>query len=165
MAEGLSQHPLAPEEFVTELKKLKDSLISDDESSATGFDLRLIGRRDPRSNNSWLHNSYRMVKGKKRCLALIHPQDAASRMLEDGDTAVVSSRVGTIRIPIAYSEDMMPGVISIPHGWGHQMDGVELSVAKQHAGVNTNILTDETFLDSVSGNAALNGIPVSVKAC
>lgn len=154
---------LAPEEFVTGLKKLKDSLMSDDdESSATGFDLRLIGRRDPRTNNSWLHNSYRMVKGKNRCLALIHPLDAASRLLEDGDMAVVSSRVGSIKIPVALSDDMMPGVISIPHGWGHQMDGVELRVAKQHAGVNTNILTDETFLDSLSGNAVLNGIPVSV---
>jgi anaerobic selenocysteine-containing dehydrogenase len=70
--------------------------------------------------------------------------------------------VGSIRIPVAFSDEMMPGVISIPHGWGHQMDGVELSVASEHAGVNTNILTDDYFLDSVSGNAALNGIPVSL---
>jgi anaerobic selenocysteine-containing dehydrogenase len=154
---------LAPAEFVADLLKLKDSLTADGtESSTSKFDLSLIGRRDPRTNNSWLHNSYRMVKGKKRCLAMIHPQDAASRMLEDGDMAVVSSRAGSIKIPVAISADMMPGVISIPHGWGHQMDGVELSVASQHAGVNTNILTDETFLDSLSGNAALNGVPVSL---
>jgi anaerobic selenocysteine-containing dehydrogenase len=154
---------LAPAEFVADLVKLKDSLATDRaESGRSEFDLRLIGRRDPRTNNSWLHNSYRMVKGKKRCLAMIHPQDAASRMLEDGDMAVVSSRAGSIKIPVAISADMMPGVISIPHGWGHQMDGIELSVASQHAGVNTNILTDETFLDSLSGNAALNGVPVSL---
>jgi anaerobic selenocysteine-containing dehydrogenase len=154
---------LAPAEFVADLVKQKDSLTADvAESSTSDFDLRLIGRRDPRTNNSWLHNSYRMVKGKPRCLALIHPQDAASRMLEDGDMAVVSSRAGSIKIPVAISADMMPGVISIPHGWGHQMDGIELSVASQHAGVNTNILTDETFLDSLSGNAALNGVPVSL---
>jgi anaerobic selenocysteine-containing dehydrogenase len=103
-----------------------------------------------------------MVKGKKRCLALIHPQDAESRQLKDGDMALVSSRVGTIRIPVAFSDQMMRGVISIPHGWGHKMNGTELSIASLHPGVNTNILTDDHFLDSVSGNAALNGIPVSI---
>lgn len=155
---------LAPEECVTDLNKLSASLPADNLTANTSrFDLRLIGRRDPRTNNSWLHNSYRMVKGKKRCLALIHPQDAESRKLQDGDMAVVSSRVGTIRIPIALSEDMMPGVISIPHGWGHQVDGINLSVASEHAGVNTNILTDDYFLDSLSGNAALNGVPVSIR--
>ena len=154
---------LAPAEFVAELQKLKEKLNSDDsQSSTSAFDLRLIGRRDPRTNNSWLHNSYRMVKGKQRCLALVHPQDADSRDLKDGDMAMVRSRVGTIKIPVAVSDVMMPGVISIPHGWGHQMDGVKLSVASQHGGVNTNILTDETFLDSLSGNAALNGVPVSL---
>lgn len=154
---------LAPQEFVSELKKLNISLLTNDAASTTsGFDLQLIGRRDPRTNNSWLHNSYRMVKGKKRCLALIHPQDAEIRKLGDGDMALISSRVGSIRIPVAFSDEMMPGVISIPHGWGHQMDGVELSVASKHAGVNTNILTDDYFLDSVSGNVALNGVPVSL---
>ena len=155
---------LAPEEFVSDLKRLSADPAADDRlSESPGFDLRLIGRRDPRTNNSWLHNSHRMVKGKQRCLALIHPDDAASRNLENGDMALVSSRVGSIRIPVDISEDMMPGVISIPHGWGHQMEGVKLSVARQHAGVNTNILTDDQFLDSVSGNAALNGVPVSVR--
>jgi anaerobic selenocysteine-containing dehydrogenase len=154
---------LAPEEFVSDLKKMFARLLVDDTASKSScFDLQLIGRRDPRSNNSWFHNSYRMVKGKKRCLALIHPQDAESRQLKDGDMALVSSRVGTIRIPVAFSDQMMRGVISIPHGWGHQMDGAELSIASLHPGVNTNILTDDHFLDSVSGNAALNGIPVSV---
>ena len=109
-----------------------------------------------------MHNSYRLVKGKKRCLALIHPEDAESRQLRDGDMAMVKSRVGTIRIPVAVSDQMMPGVISIPHGWGHEGDGVALRIAQQHAGVNTNILTDEQFLDTVSGNAALNGVAVSL---
>jgi anaerobic selenocysteine-containing dehydrogenase len=154
---------LAPDEFVSDLKDLSTDLAADGgHSEPSGYDLRLIGRRDPRTNNSWLHNSYRMVKGKQRCLALIHPDDAAPRKLENGNVARVSSRVGSIRIPIAISEDMMPGVISIPLGWGHQMEGVKLGVAKQHAGVNTNILTDDQFLDSVSGNAVLNGVPVSV---
>jgi anaerobic selenocysteine-containing dehydrogenase len=154
---------LVPEECLVDLQKLDKTVLANATiSKASGFDLRLIGRRDPRTNNSWLHNSYRMVKGKKRCLALIHPQDAKSRNLQDGDIALVNSRVGAIRIPVSLSDEMMPGVISIPHGWGHQVDGVELSVASEHAGVNTNILTDDYFLDSLSGNAALNGVPVSL---
>jgi len=154
---------LAPEECVSKLKKLNESLLAENTAAkATGFDLQLIGRRDPRTNNSWLHNSYRMVKGKERCVALVHPSDAVSRKLLDGDMAVVNSRVGTIRIPITISDEIMPGVISIPHGWGHSVDGIELNIAKKHAGVNTNILTDDYFLDSVSGNAALNGVAVSL---
>jgi len=155
---------LAPPEFVSDLEKLNGCLPLDDAASNTsGFDLLLIGRRDPRTNNSWLHNSYRMVKGKQRCLALVNPQDARSRNIHDGDMALVSSRVGAIRIPVALSDEMMPGVISIPHGWGHQMEGAKLKVAREHAGVNTNILTDDRFLDTISGNAALNGVPVSLR--
>jgi len=151
---------LAPEECVAGLTKLSESMPAD--CTSLEYDLQLIGRRDPRTNNSWLHNSQRMVKGKQRCLVLIHPQDAAARNLHDGDMAVVRSRVGVIKIPVCVSEEMMPGVISIPHGWGHQMDGIQLKIAAEHAGVNTNILTDDYFLDSVSGNTALNGVPVSL---
>jgi anaerobic selenocysteine-containing dehydrogenase len=102
------------------------------------------------------------VKGKPRCLAFVHPDDAQSRGLADGDKVMVRSRVGTISIPVALTDEMMPGVISIPHGWGHDMPGAKLSIAKDHAGVNTNILTDDHFLDSLSGNAALNGVPVTI---
>ena len=154
---------LAPGLCLDGIKALQDKLAPNDQLfNSTEFDLQLIGRRDPRTNNSWLHNSYRMVKGKKRCLALVHPQDAESRGIKDGDLVKVSSRVGAIRILVALSTEMMPGVISIPHGWGHQVDGVRLSVARRHAGVNTNILTDEHFLDTLSGNAALNGVPVAL---
>ena len=154
---------LAPETFVSELEKLADVFAVDTSApEQSRFDLQLIGRRDPRTNNSWFHNSHRMVKGKDRCLALIHPQDAGSRNLSNGDLAKVSSRVGSISIQVAISDEMKPGVISIPHGWGHQLDGIRLGIAQQHAGVNTNILTDDRFLDSLSGNAALNGVPVSI---
>ena len=154
---------LAPRECLDNFKELEQNLATTNhDSGSAGFDLRLIGRRDPRTNNSWMHNSFRLVKGKPRCLALVHPQDAESRGINDGDLVKVTSRVGAIRIPVALSEEMMPGVISIPHGWGHRMDGVKLEVARQHAGVNTNILTDECFLDSLSGNAALNGVPVAL---
>ncbi len=126
---------LAPEAFVSELKKLADVFAVDTAGSEqAGFDLQLIGRRDPRTNNSWFHNSHRMVKGKNRCLALIHPQDAETRQLFDGDMARVSSRVGSISIPVAISDEMKPGVISIPHGWGHQVDGIKLGIAQAACG-------------------------------
>jgi len=154
---------IAPAECLADMAEVNRVLLGDESASAaTEFDLLLIGRRDPRTNNSWLHNSYRMVKGKARCLAFINPLDAQSRGIRNGDDITVRSRVGSIKIPVTLTEDMMPGVISIPHGWGHDMKGVNLSVAQEHAGVNTNILTDEAFLDSLSGNAALNGVPVSI---
>jgi len=153
---------LAPDEFLSALGKPAEFIAGYEAVPETEFNLLLIGRRDPRTNNSWLHNSHRMVKGKNRCLALVHPQDAQRRHILNGDVALVSSRVGSIRIPITISDEMNPGVISIPHGWGHLVEGSKLDVAQKHAGVNTNILTDDLFLDSVSGNAALNGVPVSL---
>lgn len=157
---------LNPDEFVENLKSVL-SVLEMQYGEPTGadvseFDLRLIGRRDPRTNNSWLHNSQRLVKGRNRCVALVHPDDARARKLEDGDIALVKSRVGSIAIPVSVSREMMQGVISIPHGWGHDAAGIRMGIASRHAGVNTNILTDERFLDSVSANAALNGVPVSL---
>ncbi len=155
---------LAPEEFIKDLDRLNHQFLDNQlgKDNKNEFDLLLIGRRDPRTNNSWLHNSLRMVKGKNRCLAMVHPKDAELRNIKDGELVHIKSRVGGINIPVSLTEEMMPGVISIPHGWGHQMEGVELSVAKQHPGVNTNILTDDQLLDKISGNAALNGVPISL---
>jgi anaerobic selenocysteine-containing dehydrogenase len=154
---------LAPAIFLEDCKHLATYFEAAKHTpDAAEFDLLLIGRRDPRSNNSWMHNSHRLVKGKNRCVALIHPDDAASRGLKDGDMVRVSSRVGSIRIPATISDEMKPGVISIPHGWGHTAAGINLGVAEQHAGVNANLLTDHEFLDTVSGNAALNGLRVSL---
>jgi anaerobic selenocysteine-containing dehydrogenase len=126
--------------------------------------LRLIGRRHLRSNNSWMHNAERLVKGKGRCQLLMHPQDAASRGLVDGIKAQVKSRVGALEVEVQLTPDMMPGVVSLPHGWGHAREGVNLRVAKAHAGVSLNDLTDDRFLDPVSGNASLSGVEVSVEA-
>jgi len=154
---------LAPAAFLEDCKNLAAYLDAEIRSPDTPeFDLQLIGRRDPRSNNSWMHNSHRLVKGKNRCVALVHPDDAASRELQDGDMARVSSRIGSVRIPIAISDEMKSGVISIPHGWGHAAAGINLGIAQQHAGVNSNLLTDHAFLDTLSGNAALNGVRVSL---
>jgi anaerobic selenocysteine-containing dehydrogenase len=123
----------------------------------------LIGRRDLRSNNSWMHNVSVLVKGKPRCTAQLHPDDAAALGLADGEDAVVRSRVGEVRVPVEVTDGIRPGVVSIPHGWGHDLDGVQLTVASAHAGVNSNVLADERLFDPISGNAVLNGIPVDVR--
>ena len=124
----------------------------------------LVGRRDLRSNNSWMHNVEVLVKGRPRCTAHLHPDDAAALGLVDGDDAIVRSRVGEVRVPVEVTDAIRPGVVSIPHGWGHDLDGVQLAVARRHPGVNSNLLADETLFDPLSGNAVLNGIPVSVEA-
>ncbi len=125
--------------------------------------LRLIGRRHVRSNNSWLHNSKRLLKGPERCTAMIHPDDAAARGIGDGDIVRVASRVGAVEIVAEVSDDIMPGVISIPHGYGHGREGVELSVAGAKPGVSINDLTDPEAMEPVTGNAVLNGTPVTVE--
>jgi anaerobic selenocysteine-containing dehydrogenase len=102
------------------------------------------------------------VKGKPRCTAHVHPGDAERLGLADGESAVVRSRAGEIVVPVEVTEDIMPGVVSIPHGWGHDLPGMALGVAADHAGTNTNVLADELLLDAVSGTAVLNGIPVEL---
>jgi anaerobic selenocysteine-containing dehydrogenase len=128
--------------------------------------LVLIGRRQTRSNNSWMHNSRRLVKGRPRCTLLIHPDDARARGLGDGDLARVTSRTGTIEAPVEITDAVMPGVVSLPHGWGHGRKGVRLAVAVQHAGTSVNDITDDHRVDALTGTAALSGVPVDVvSAC
>jgi anaerobic selenocysteine-containing dehydrogenase len=122
----------------------------------------LIGRRQLRSNNSWMHNVNVLVKGKPRCTLHVHPDDAASLGLADGGAAVVRSRANAVTVPVEVTDGIMRGVVSIPHGWGHDLPGVELGVARANAGVNSNLLGDEELFDPLSGNAVLNGIPVTV---
>lgn len=165
--------PSLPERLFTSDKRVRadiPELIADVERARSllapkaAGGLRLIGRRHIRSNNSWMHNSERLVKGKDRCLLLMHPDDAAARGLSDRAAARVRTRVGEVRAEVSVSDEMMPGVVSLPHGWGHTRDGTRLRVAEAHAGVSLNDLTDDQFLDPVSGNAALNGVEVSVEA-
>lgn len=127
-------------------------------------ELLLIGRRHVRSNNSWMHNYHRLVKGKPRHQLLMHPDDLHSRGLSDGQRVRVSSRVGAIEVEVLGSADMMPGVVSLPHGWGHARPGVQMEIARSQPGASANDLTDERHFDAVSGNAALNGVPVQVVA-
>ncbi|GAA6151245.1 molybdopterin-dependent oxidoreductase [Pseudoteredinibacter isoporae] len=127
--------------------------------------LLLIGRRHVRDCNSWMHNSHRLTKGKDRWQLYMHPDDLIARGINDGDTVSIQSRVGQLNVAVKATDEMMPGVVSIPHGWGHNSrKGVKMSIANEQAGVNCNDLTDEKFYDQVSGNAALNGVPVEVKA-
>ena len=95
----------------------------------------------------------------------IHPEDAAELGLKPGELARVSSAVGEISIPVEITDDIMKGVVSIPHGWGHDLPGISMNVAQNHPGVNSNILADESRMDTLSGNAVLNGIPVSIACC
>lgn len=165
--------PCLPQRLFTANKRIRcdvPELIAEVERAraliATAADtgLRLIGRRHLRSNNSWMHNAERLVKGKDRCLLLMHPQDAAARGLAEGKVARLRTRVGMLETTVHLSEEMMPGVVSLPHGWGHGREGVQLRVARAHAGVSLNDLTDERCLDPLSGTAALNGIEVSVES-
>lgn len=125
-------------------------------------DLVLVSRRHLRSNNSWLHNVESLVRGRDRCTLLIHPADAARCGIADGQVARVSSEAGSIEVTAEVSDEMMPGVVSLPHGWGHDVPGTRQSVARAHAGVNNNVLAPGRFIDPVSNNAAVNGIPVAV---
>ncbi|MGY5331420.1 molybdopterin oxidoreductase family protein [Pseudomonas protegens] len=127
-------------------------------------ELLLIGRRHVRSNNSWMHNYHRLVKGKPRHQLLMHPQDLAHRGLQDGQRVRISSRVGAVEVEVLASAEMMPGVVSLPHGWGHGRPGVQMNIATEQPGCSANDLTDERQLDVLSGNAALNGVPVRVQA-
>jgi anaerobic selenocysteine-containing dehydrogenase len=124
--------------------------------------LQLIGRRDVRSNNSWMHNYARLVKGPPRHRLWMHPDDLARHGLQNGGRARVRSRIGELAVEVEANEQMMRGVVSLPHGWGHHRPGVRMHTASAHAGVSCNDLTDEAFLD-FTGTAALNGVAVTVE--
>ena len=151
---------LAPELYLSDLPRL---LTTADSANAEDFEFLLIGRRHVRSNNSWMHNYLRLVKGKPRWHLLMNPQDLSRHDIKDGSTVSVQSRTGSVTTVVEASEDIMPGVVCLPHGWGQQDKNVRLSVASQQGGANYNRLTDASFIDRLSGNAALNAVPVSVE--
>ncbi|WP_433715748.1 molybdopterin dinucleotide binding domain-containing protein [Nocardia sp. CA-084685] len=155
---------LAPDDFVTAARKLVDDARRGDAltAPADGYDLKLIGRRHLRSNNSWLHNVPSMVKGRDRCTALMHPADAAERALTDGSRVAVTSRTGSIVVTLEVSDEIRRGTIAIPHGWGHREPGVGWQVAASLPGANVNLLHDPSVTDTFSGNAAVNNTWVTV---
>jgi anaerobic selenocysteine-containing dehydrogenase len=148
---------LAPEPLVADVARLHDELARERNGGIV-----LVGRRDLRSNNSWMHNLPLLVSGPARCTVHVNPADAARLGLIDGEPARVRSRAGEIEVPVEVTEDVMPGVVSIPHGWGHDAPRAALSVARKHAGANSNVLADEQLLEPLSGTAVLNGIPVEL---
>jgi hypothetical protein len=155
-ADGLID--LAPPDIVADVKRLAASL--DREAPA----VVLIGRRHLRSNNSWMHNLVPLIKGRERCTLLVHPDDAARYRLRDGGRARVTSRVGEVVAAVEVSDEVMPGVVSLPHGFGHDRPGTRLQVAELHPGVNVNLVSDDAAIDAPSGNAAFNGVAVSLAA-
>ena len=150
---------IAPEVF---LREARNRLLAEADGGAADG-LVLIGRRQARSNNSWMHNSPRLVTGPPRCTLLIHPDDAASRELASGDLAELGSETGAVTVPVEVTDVVRPGVVSLPHGWGHHREGVRLGVARAHAGASANDVTSDRHLDTLSGNAAFNGLPVTVR--
>lgn len=154
---------LAPDVLVEDVERVKAKFFDDPPAHRNG-ELLLIGRRQLRSNNSWMHNSQRLLRGKPQCTILMHPRDAAQRQLKPGQNVSVRSRVGSVVVPIEISAEMMPGVLSIPHGWGHDRLGIQIEVAQQHAGESINDVTDDLAIDALCGTAAFNGTWVEVEA-
>jgi anaerobic selenocysteine-containing dehydrogenase len=148
---------LAPEPAVADVERLRDSL-----QNHRNGGLVLVGRRQLRSNNSWMHNLPVLVKGKARCTLQVHPDDAERHGLINGEPAELRSRAGAVTASVEVTDTVMPGVCSLPHGWGHDVAGTEQRVASAHAGTNSNVVADELCVDVLSGNAVLNGIPVEL---
>jgi anaerobic selenocysteine-containing dehydrogenase len=149
---------LAPQYLLDDLPRLAERLRRDP------TELVLVSRRHLRSCNSWLHNVPALMKGKDRCTLLIHTHDASAIKVAEGDVVTVTSAGGSIEVPVEITDAIKPGVVSMPHGWGHGLPGTRMSVANGSPGVNTNVLSPPDFLDEPSGNGALNGIPVTVTA-
>lgn len=149
---------LAPRRYLQDLERLHEQL-----AQPVADDLLLIGRRHVRSNNSWMHNSQRLVKGKDRCTLMIHPKDASRLGLQAGDSAQIVAETRKIVLPIDITEDLMPGVVSIPHGWGHDRQGTGQSVASAHAGASINDVLSDEQIDPLVGTSVLNGQAVTVK--
>jgi anaerobic selenocysteine-containing dehydrogenase len=152
---------LAPEALIADVPRLLDSI---DEFTKNRF--VLVGRRHLKTNNSWMHNIQVLVKGNVRCSLQMHTDDAKSLDLlgQSGDEVFVSvtSRVGSVVVPVEITDDIRPGVVSLPHGWGHDYAGTKMHVAESLSGVNSNILSDHEAMDPLSGTSVLNGIPVSI---
>jgi anaerobic selenocysteine-containing dehydrogenase len=150
---------LVHELLVKDVARLRRALYR----SAERDGMVLIGRRQLRNMNSWLHNLAVLARGRNRCTLLVHPQDAARLGLRDGGYARVRSRVGEVCPEVEVTDEMMPGVVSLPHGFGHTDADIRLSVARrEQPGVNANQLADELLLDEPSGTSVLNGLPVEV---
>ena len=154
---------LAPPILIKDLKRLNQQFNVWKKEKNADFPFYLIGRRHLRSNNSWMHNSSRLVKGKERCTLLVNTSDALKLDLKDHQKVSVTSNVGTINIPVETSDEMMQGVVSIPHGWGHHYENIKMEVSQNNAGVSINDLTDAMKIDELTGNADFSGTKVRIE--
>jgi len=150
---------LAPAALLADLGHV-DAALDAQQSAATG--LLLIGRRDTRSGNSWMHNLPVLAKGPERCTLLVNPADAARLGLVDGGQGRLRTATGELLARVELSAEMMAGVVSLPHGWGHDLPGAQLGLARERPGVNLNALLDDAARDPLSGNAVLSGVPVAL---
>ena len=150
---------LLPQEMLGDVERLSQTV----EETPGPNELLLVGRRHLRSKNSWLHNIPQLVRGRNRSSLWLHSVDAAAVCLRTGDLARIVSRVGSVIAEVAVTDDVMPGVCSLPHGWGNGGPGTRMAVGDQHPGVNANALTDEARLDVLSGTIAANGVPVKIE--
>jgi len=161
---------LAPQAFVDDLARVDAALAAGTSPASQGSDedghaMIVIGRRDLRSNNSWMHNLHTLAKGPERCLALLHPQDGAAAGVADGALATLIGHDGrSVTVRVKYSDDLRPGVVSLPHGWGHDLPGTRLGIAGERPGANLNVLLDEQARDPLSGTSVLSGVPVRLRA-
>ncbi len=155
---------LAPDSLLKDLKRLHDKYNSWKNENNKDYPYFLIGRRHLRSNNSWMHNSSRLVKGKNRCTLLINTNDANKLNLTNRQKVSVSSNVGSINIQLETSDEMMEGVVSIPHGWGHHYENIKMDISKNNAGVSINDLTDTNKIDELTGNADFSGTRVRIRS-
>ncbi len=153
---------LAPPQLVEEALRRAAELERLERDRSQGDRLLLVGRRQLRSNNSWLHNLPLLAGGSNRCTLQVHPIDAARLGLSDGGTAVVTTGTGRVEVDVAVTDDVRPGVVSLPHGWGHDVPGAVGTVAAVRPGANINLLTAESVLDPLSGTSALTAVPVEV---
>jgi anaerobic selenocysteine-containing dehydrogenase len=151
---------LMPAVLIADLKRLAQHYAAD----AVMPELVLIGRRDLRTNNSWMHNSQRLVKGRDRCALFVHPQDAEALGINDRQMARLVSARGDIVVTVRLTDEIKRGVVSLPHGWGHHRPGMRISTAQASPGVSINDITDDQVVDALSGNAVLNGVPVTLHA-
>jgi anaerobic selenocysteine-containing dehydrogenase len=151
---------LAPEPLVADVERLRAAL---DRRAADGSFV-LVGRRHLRSNNSWMHNARSLVKGPDRARLLVHPRDAERLGLASGQKVRVRSRTGAVATEVELSDAMMEGVVSLPHGYGHEVAKDTLRVAGALAAPSANSLTDELFIEPLCGTSILNGVPVTIEA-
>ena len=154
---------IAPALFINDLGRLEKRFLVDAPNSKQ-FPFELIGRRQARSHNTWTQNSHRLVKGKNPCTLLIHPDDANTLKLSSGEMTQVSSAIGSVEIEIEVSDEMMPGVVSMPQGWGHTQKEINMTIAATQPGVSMNDLTNASNIDTLTGNAVFSGIPVAIAA-